>query len=264
MKTGIKYCWVLLSDSLHVICFFLYFAASGTAYGNGFGDSQHASKSQLEILFDNKAKQTINLDQPSTNITTMTFKSVSDAAVTQKSRTVVLTKGWDIFDRSLSSGQAGWMVTAGQNSGNLNVAYKLQGAEPNHEYTVGVHLFNPENQTVRPVMTGFGGWDVKGEGVYSRDGRSAYSIAYDFGALKTDARGNGSARFDLAVPPGNYYVQFTVRVGAVNTCRPAQGVYHGCSIVYRSGGRFGEGLESIKITDTPQEDQNDLFRSFTK
>ncbi|MCG6537763.1 MAG: hypothetical protein L7F78_24370, partial [Syntrophales bacterium LBB04] len=59
--------------------------------------------------------------------------------------------------------------------------------------------------------------------------------------------GDGTAQFHIAVPPGNYHLQFTVRMGGMNTCVPSQGATGGCSIVYRSGTRYSEKLENIVV-----------------
>jgi hypothetical protein len=231
-----------------IVClFFVIFLTvwSGIAYGNGH-DVSLQSKTSLEITYDNMAKQVVPLDQPSSNIHTMVFKGGQG----QKALTgqAPLTIGWDIFDRPLSFGQVNWSVPGGRTTNNMEVTVHVSGAIPNHEFTVGVHLFNPLNFTARPNVAGFGGWAVGGEGVVNREGKSAFVVAYDFGGLKTNAGGDGSARFNLSVPPGTYYLQYTVRIGAVNTCRTNQGIYHGCGCVYRTGNKFGEKLETVTIS----------------
>jgi hypothetical protein len=222
----------------------LLILGAGTVYGNGRDGSSQA-KSMLEITYDNMAKQVVPLEQPSGNIQSMTFRG-GQSRMAQTGQ-APLSHGWDIFDRPLSFGQVSWSIPEGGKTNNMEVAVHLSGAIPNHEFTVGVHLFNASNTSARPDVTGFGGWFVGSEGMISRDGRSAYQIAYDFGGLKTNASGDGSARFNLTVPPGTYHLQYTVRIGAVNTCRTNQGIYSGCSIVYRTGNKYGEKLETITI-----------------
>ena len=163
-------------------------------------------------------------------------------------KSAAVTKGWDIFSDPLSSGRVNWDITGrGGMTNNLSLTYQLQGARPNHAYTVGVHFFNPANLTSRPNVNSFDGWPVGGEGVVSREGKSAYVIAWDFGGLQTDGSGNGTAQFHLSVPPGTYHMQYTVRIGGVGTCYTSQGITHGCSAVYRTGGRFAEQVHTLRI-----------------
>jgi hypothetical protein len=218
---------------------------SGLAYANGDGAAQQ--QRVLEITYGNKAKQVIPLDQPSGNISAMTFTGVQGNTSTPISQQTSLTKGWDDFSEPLSFGQVSWSASEGRTSNNLEVNYYLSGAMPNHEFTVGVHLFNPANSMARPNVTGFGSAVFVAEGVISREGKTSSAIAYDFGSLKTNANGDGSAQFKLSVPPGNYNLQFTVRIGGMNTCVPSRGAYGGCSIAYRTGNKFGEKLETIVI-----------------
>jgi hypothetical protein len=218
---------------------------SGMAYGNG-SDIPPQSKTMLEITYDNMARQVVPLDQPSSNINMMVFKGGQGQRVVTGQ--APLTPGWDIFNQPLSFGQVNWSVLNGQTANNMEVTVHLSGAMPNHEFTVGVHLFNPSNFMARPNVSGFGGWAVGGEGVVNRDGKSAFVIAYDFGGVKTNSSGNGSARFNLSVPPGTYYLQYTVRIGAVNSCRTSQGITHGCACVYRTGNKFGEKLETVTVS----------------
>ena len=231
------------------LCLFLgvlLTVTSGIAYANG-GDVPTQSKSILEITYENKAKQVVPLEQLSGNIQSMVFKGgQSHNTVTGQTP---LTAGWDIFDRPLSYGQVNWAVQNGQSTHNMEVNVHLSGAIPNHEFTVGVHLFNPTGTMSRPNISGFGGWFVGSEGVIGRDGKSAYQIAYDFGGLKTNGSGDGSAKFTLSVPPGTYHLQYTIRIGAVNSCRTNQGVYHGCSIVYRTGEKFSQKLETVTVSN---------------
>lgn len=159
-----------------------------------------------------------------------------------------LTKGWDIFGDPLASGLVDWdIIGRGGQANNLRIVYQLQGAKPNHAYTVGVHFFNPDNLTARPAVSAFDGWNVGGEGVINRDGKTAYVIAWDLGGLQTDGRGNGNAAFSLSVPSGIYHLQYTVRIGGVGTCYTSQGITHGCAVSYRSGGRFGEQIHTLRI-----------------
>ena len=159
-----------------------------------------------------------------------------------------LSKGWDIFGDPLTAGSVNWDISGtGNRTNNLRLTYQLQGARPDHAYTVGVHFFNAANLAVRPDVRSFDGWNVGGEGVINREGKSAYVIAWDFGGLQTDRGGNGTAQFHLSVPPGTYHVQYTVRIGAVGTCYTSQGVTHGCAAVYRTGGRFAERIHMLQV-----------------
>ncbi len=208
----------------------------------GIAQAQDTSKTTMEIIYDHSTRQTVILDQPSSRITGIEFKTTRSQAAAPSSGKVNLTKGWDIFSDPLSFGQVNWSVSGR----NLQVAFQLYGAKPNHEYTVGAHLFNEASPLTRPAVSAFGGWYV-GEGSNSRDNRKAFAVAYDFGALRTNASGDGSAQFNLSIPPGAYSLQFTVRIGAVNTCRPDSGKTSGCAVVYRSGNRHAEHMETLVI-----------------
>jgi len=151
----------------------------------------------------------------------------------------VLTRGWDVFNEPLSSGDVTWRVYDGN---TLEVVFTVRGARPNHTYTVGSHLFG--SQPFR--VNGFLGYNLGTSDAtsISREGRSAYVIAYDFGKLTTDSLGNGTARFSGRVPAGNYPLQFTVRIGE---CLPLKGITGGCATVFRTGEQFAGRLENIRI-----------------
>ncbi len=127
------------------------------------------------------------------------------------------------------------------------VQFELRGAKPNHAFTAGVHLFNAYNKTSRPEQNTFGGYLVGDGGVISREGNTAYTIAWDFGQIYINGNGDGFARFDLSVPPGTYFCQFTVRIGGEGTCLTSKGIFHGCGVVYRTGNRFAQNFETITI-----------------
>lgn len=154
-----------------------------------------------------------------------------------------LTRGWDLFGDPISSGSVRWETTYR----GVIVQFELKGAKPNHSYTVGVHLFNPYNKASMPENRSFGGYLVGDGSVISREGNTAYTIAWDFGQIYTNGRGDGFARFDLSVPSGTYFCQFTVRIGGEGTCLPFKGIFHGCGVVYRTGNRFAESFETITI-----------------
>jgi hypothetical protein len=159
-----------------------------------------------------------------------------------------LSPGWDIFSEPLSSGQVLWQTLEGQQSiYNLVVTFQVTGATRNHEFTVGLHLFNPDNPSQPPVDRSFGGYNAAPGGQASREGKTASVEAWDFGQLKTDNNGNGTSSFYLHVPPGQYYAQFTVRMGGANTCVGHKGIYSGCAAVYRTGGRYADRFEAITI-----------------
>lgn len=234
MKTKWSWCGIVLAS--------LFLLLPSLVHSQGLLQQ----KRTLEITYDNGARQVIPLDQPSASIFKMEFTGGLGGGG-QAAGQAVLTKGWDLFGEPLSFGQVRWRVLGGQGTNNLEVTYQVSGSKPNHEFTVGVHLFNPTNPMARPNITGFGGWMAGEGGVINREGKSAFVIGYDFGGLRTNASGDGDAQFILSVPPGSYFLQFTLRIGPVNSCRPSQGITHGCASAYRSGNRFGERLETITI-----------------
>ncbi len=165
-------------------------------------------------------------------------------SLTTSGRRVALTKGWDIFNAPLATGSVNWS-SRNLNNGNrtFQATFDLKGAEPNHEYTVGVHFFEPKGKQLTPIKK-FGGWMVSdSRSTLTRDGQNATLLsAWDFGLLKTDAAGNGDADFSFNIPSSTYYIQFTVRKG---TCRPSKGQTSGCAATYRTGGKFGVSFEVI-------------------
>ena len=172
------------------------------------------------------------------------------AAGSGETHTVGLTKGWDIFDRPLDVGTVKWYF---DDQNEIIFEFELVGAEPNHKYTVGVHLFNKDDLTKNPselndktraAFAEFPGQRKKGDNCITREGDSACVEAYDFEPpLITNETGYGK----VVIPPkripypGNYYAQFTVRIG---DCPEDGG--SGCAAVYRSGGKFAQSLVTIK------------------
>lgn len=168
--------------------------------------------------------------------------------VFKSSNPAVLTRGWDLFGEPLAYGDVMWqIVEKGNSPNNLQVAFQLKGAKPNHSYTVGVHLFNKCCLNQKPCYNQFGGYAVGGEGVITRENKTAWTTAYDFGQVNTDGNGNGYAQFNLSVPSGIYFVQFTVRIGGIGTCLAFRGITHGCAAAYRTGNRFADKFEEITI-----------------
>ncbi|MFA6316359.1 MAG: hypothetical protein WC943_02990, partial [Elusimicrobiota bacterium] len=123
------------------------------------------------------------------------------------------------------------------------VSFELKGSQPNRSYTVGAHFFEPKGRTVQPVSR-FAGWKVgDARSELSREGVAATCVGgWDFARLDTDQRGDGTADFEALIPPGEYFIQFTVRAGR---CRPSQGVTEGCAAVYRTGGKLGKSFEVV-------------------
>ncbi len=66
-------------------------------------------------------------------------------ATYSQARDAALTKGWDMGAEPLAFGQVSWSVADGQGANNFKVSFRLSGSKPNHEFTVGLHLFNPAN-----------------------------------------------------------------------------------------------------------------------
>jgi hypothetical protein len=159
-----------------------------------------------------------------------------------------LSPGWDIFSEPLSSGQVLWQTVEDQKTNyNLIVTFQVKGAKRNHNFTVGLHLFNPDNPAQPLVNKSFGGYNPGPGGIISREGKTAYVEGWDFGQLQTNNTGDGASFFYLHVPPGKYFAQFTVRIGGANTCVAHKGIYSGCSAVYRTGNRFADRYEVITI-----------------
>jgi hypothetical protein len=153
-----------------------------------------------------------------------------------------LVGGWDIFDAPLAKGKVIWNVHDNGNSEkNVLVTFILEGAIPNHTYTVGAHFFDPSDPNVIPA--GFGTW-YTGEGCIWRPSAYWCVSAYDFGELTTDEYGDGSAHFNLYAPSGSHSLQFTVRYG-VGCAEYNDG--SNCSVCYQSGNSFANGLVTVAI-----------------
>jgi len=160
-----------------------------------------------------------------------------------------LSPGWDVSSEPLSSGMVLWTV---RNDGILVVAFELNGASPNHRYIVGAHFFDPSGGSGQlPGVCQFAGDKISCDrGPLTREGITATGLgAWDFGFLDTNGNGDGTAQFNLAPPPGTYYLQFTVRIG--NQCNPSVGITSGCSVAFRTGNKVGQGLAAITIPGTP-------------
>jgi hypothetical protein len=161
-----------------------------------------------------------------------------------------LTKGWDIFDRPLDAGIVNWNYDNAQSE--ISFVFELAGAEPNHKYTVGVHLFNKDDLTQRPsqinditrkAFDNFPGERKAGNYCITREGNTACVDAFDFGTLTTDETGSGKAVIPPKfIFPGIYYAQFSVRI---DDC-PVDGG-SGCAAVYRSGDKFAQNFAEINI-----------------
>jgi hypothetical protein len=121
---------------------------------------------------------------------------------------------------------------------NLVVTYRLEDAEPDHAYTVGVHFYNRRALTVDPGVHRFAGTFV-GHAVATREGRTAFVDAWDFGTLTTDDDGDGTRVLSLSVPAARYTLQFTVRHGAC----PGD-----CAVSYRTGTAFAAGFQQLDLT----------------
>ena len=145
-----------------------------------------------------------------------------------------LTPGWDIFSDPLTNGSVVWNVPDGQR--RLNVTFILNGALPDHQYTVGAHFFQAGTNV------DFGAGKDIGGGTITRDGVTADVDGWDFGFLSTDSQGDGSAHVNLVPNSGTYHVQFTVRIGGAPGCFVTD-----CSVVYRTGYPFSVNTEDIII-----------------
>jgi len=147
---------------------------------------------------------------------------------------VRLTPGWDIFTDPLTKGKVIWNVP--NRHRRLNVTFILDGALPNHEYTVGAHFFNAG------TAVNFGDGKHVGGSTSTRDGVTADVDAWDFGFLLTDSEGDGAAHFNLIPNSGTYSVQFTVRLGGSPGCLETA-----CEVVYRTGFIYSVNTEEIII-----------------
>lgn len=156
-----------------------------------------------------------------------------------------LSSGWDT-NGPLSMGKVSW----NDQSSGFSVTFELQGAKPNHYYTIGAHFFDSNDLTESPNINKFIGWYVD-KGTINREGTTAATEAWDFGYLKTDQSGNGKREINGYVPDGSYYAQFTVRSGS--GCHPDKGQSDGCDVVYRTGNGFANGLEKIAIGGYKEE-----------
>lgn len=157
-----------------------------------------------------------------------------------------LSPGWDISGPLDSESFVAWYdLSTPEMSGDtspLIVRFGLYGAKPNHRYTVGAHFFAPYDHKKYPSRV-FGGWLV-GKSTSTREGNTAATEAWDLGYIQTDANGNADVENTYNVRDGIYNVQFTVREG--DGCRPNEGQFNGCSVVYRTGKRFADGIQEVQ------------------
>jgi hypothetical protein len=176
-------------------------------------------------------------------------ESLIDAVsvASEQSHEAVLSPGWDIFNGPISSGSVIWQIVGD----TLQVKFQLNGADPNHEYTLMATFFDPDDRTKLPDLNQIPGWIEYGTSVAPRfncfrDGITASGPGeLTFGHLNTDSNGDGVSQFEFILPPGTYYTQFTIRRGE---CWPGKGDYSGCGVVYRTGNKYGDGFEMLVVT----------------
>ena len=172
-----------------------------------------------------------------------------------------LKPGWDDLNHPLTNGQVIWNQPE---SGLFQVTYVLEGASPDHEYQVGIHLFlKPENED-NEAWDDFGseGWedDVRPEDPFpicrwDPPPSDPFPVEYcgilnawEFGFLTTDEFGNGSVHFDLHPNLGAYEIQFNVRGGRCGVL----GYPDACGVVFESGGVYTT-TETIIIKQQPSD-----------
>jgi hypothetical protein len=148
-------------------------------------------------------------------------------------------RGWDVFNEQLDydHSKVDWIQPPGQTS-NLHITYHLKGARPNWGYQVGVHLFDRcdpafgQYPSIIPCST-----------PATRQGVTRDVQAFDFGAVSTDASGNGAQTFVVqGIVSGNYELEFDVRA---NVGCPNSG---SCDVIFQSPGPvFGVGTIKISV-----------------
>jgi hypothetical protein len=146
--------------------------------------------------------------------------------------------GWDVFSEQLDdNSKVDWLQPPGQPS-NLHITYHLNGARPNWGYQVGVHLFDRcdpafgQYPKIIPCST-----------PATRQNVTRNVQAFDFGAVNTDATGNGAQTFIVqGIEKGDYELEFDVRASV--GC-PFSG---SCDVIFQSPGPiFGVGTVTISI-----------------
>jgi len=160
-----------------------------------------------------------------------------------------LNLGWDIRSipgKTNPRAEAGYKIIGTDKATPKKVRFffRVKDAESNHEYTVGMHLINEGNFRSAPPAISYGYQVGIAGSEVARDGTSALVTARDFGMLKTDAEGNGSAEFEYDFAETLFTFQYSVRTGM---CRPDLGQTSGCNVVFQSGLKFGESLILFKI-----------------
>jgi hypothetical protein len=159
---------------------------------------------------------------------------------------VVLSPGWDIFNRPISAGSVTWNSLGT----NLNVRFELSGADPNHKYALMATFFDPDSNTTLQDLNQIPSWMQYGSIVAPRFDCCREGICASgpgeitFGYMNTDSNGDGISQFNFNMPTGVYYTQFSIRNGE---CWPGKGDYSGCGVVYRTGEKYGSGFEMIAI-----------------
>ena len=151
-------------------------------------------------------------------------------------REASLARGWDDFSHPLTTGTLCWEYSF--DGATATVTLDLVGARPDHQYRVGLYVFNEDDLLACPNVSGPG---ILGPvpGV-EREGNTACVAGIEIGTLTTDALGNGMATSELSLPPGEYSVQFTVH-GDEN-CPRSDPL---CNVVYRTGNAYADGFERL-------------------
>jgi hypothetical protein len=140
-----------------------------------------------------------------------------------------LKPGWDNFP-PLAAGTVSWISLA---SGDLDVTYSLDGAQPNTTYTVGLI------QLGYPAVMITGGYtqQLLNLGPYTREGQTVNDYNFwRYGTFTTDVNGDGGITVTgLTADPGTWSVQFIVLPGSTTT--PA----------YESAGVYGPSVAVVVI-----------------
>lgn len=157
-------------------------------------------------------------------------------------KTLAWQQGWDDFGQPLNLAKSHVSYSINATTRHVTLTYFLVGSQVDHAYQVGIHVF------CTTFAKKFGRFPVPGApacGSLTRQGVTKTANAVEFGAIITDAKGNGSVTVDVgAVAAGTYTLEFDVRDGA--GCDVTGGGGSGeCPVGYQSPGPFGTGATLV-------------------
>ena len=156
-------------------------------------------------------------------------------------------QGWDQFSSTAmnyATSEVRYHQPPPANPIDLQIHYKLRGANPSDSYGVGIHLF--WTSTSQCVGT-FGQFSASNCDTATRQGNTRAFESFELGTVTTDANGAGNLFVNImGISSGTDELEFNVRIPASN---PASGGCPFCDVISQSPGpTYGASGSTVSIT----------------